>query len=88
MKKNEDSIKSDLNRIDALKDNEIDYTDSPELDDSFFSKTILTLPHKKDSVTLRIDHEVLEFFKRQGPHYQTRINAVLKSYVEAKQSNH
>jgi uncharacterized protein (DUF4415 family) len=81
MPKNKKSIKSDLERIDKLTDREIDYSDIPELDASFFTRTVVTLPHKKDSVTLRIDHEVLEFFKQQGARYQTRINAVLKAYV-------
>lgn len=38
----------------------------------------------KDRVTLRVDREVLRWFRRQGPGYQTRINAVLRAYWEAK----
>lgn len=79
------SIMSDLKKVDAMKDEDIDYSDIPPLDDSFFEKTIIELPKPKDSITLRLDHEVLEWFKQQGRGYQTRINAVLKSYVKAQQ---
>ena len=37
----------------------------------------------KTSISLRVDAEVLEWFKAQGPGYQTRINAVLKAYKDA-----
>lgn len=67
-----------------MNDSDIDYSDIPELDESFFYKATITLPHKKDSITLRLDHDILEFFKHGGPKYQTRINAVLRAYVEAQ----
>ena len=79
------SISSDLTKLDKMSDLDIDYSDIPELDNSFFTKSIITLPKKKDSVTLRIDHDVLEFLKHQGKGYQTLINAILKMYVHAKQ---
>ena len=75
------SIASDLKKVDQMKENEINYSDIPPLDDSFFEKQLVSLPKKKDSITLRIDHDVLEFFKHQGRGYQTLINAVLKTYV-------
>ena len=77
------SISSDLKRLDKMTDAEIDYSDSPPLDESFFTKQTVMLPQKKDSITLRIDHDVLEFFKHQGRGYQTLINAILKLYVQA-----
>jgi uncharacterized protein (DUF4415 family) len=79
------SISSDLKKLDKMTDEDIDYSDIPPLDESFFKKEIVALPQKKDSITLRIDHDVLEFFKHQGRGYQTLINAVLKTYVHAKQ---
>lgn len=66
-----------------MTDADIDYSDIPPLDDDFFTKATITLPQKKDSVTLRIDHDVLEFFKLKGKGYQTLINAVLKVYAHA-----
>jgi len=76
------SIKSDLARIDALKDGDIDYSDIPRLDDSFFKRPAVQLPQPKKSITIRIDPEVLEWFRAKGTRYQTRINAVLKAYVQ------
>ena len=71
-------------RIDALKDQEIDYSEIPELGDDFFKSAVLRMPEPKALVTLRLDRDVLEWFKKQGPRYQTRINALLRAYVEAK----
>ncbi len=82
------SISSDLKRLDKMTDSDIDYSDIPPLDESFFKKEMVTIPQKKDSITLRIDHDVLEFFKHQGRGYQTLINAVLKTYAHAKQKKH
>jgi uncharacterized protein (DUF4415 family) len=79
-------ISSDLKKIDKMTDQDIDYSDIAELDDSFFKKEKVVLPHKKDSITLRVDHDVLEFFKHQGKGYQTLINAVLKTYVNTHQN--
>ena len=76
------SIKSDLKRVDAMKDRDIDYSDIPRLDDSFFKRPLAELPKPKKPITIRIDPEVLEWFQSKGPRYQTRINAVLKAYVQ------
>lgn len=43
----------------------------------------LPLPRKKTQIALRLDDDVLTWFKEQGPGYQTRINAVLKAYKDA-----
>lgn len=85
MRKNKKSIKSDIKRLDRMSDKDIDYSDIPALDDTFFTAMKIELPAKKDIVTIRIDHDVLEWFKESGKGYQTRINAVLKSYVRAHQ---
>ncbi len=83
MREKEKFIKSDLKRLDALKDKEINYSDSPALDNSFFERATVEFPKPKDSITLRVDHHVLEWFKNQGRGYQTKMNAVLKAYVQA-----
>jgi uncharacterized protein (DUF4415 family) len=79
--------RTDWDRIDKMKDDEIDYSDIPELDDTFFKNAKLSMPRHKDSVTLRIDHDVLEWFKKLGKGYQTKINAVLKTFVRASHHN-
>ena len=76
--------RTDWARVDALRDQEIDYSEIPELGDDFFKSAVLRMPEPKTLVTLRLDRDVLEWFKKQGPRYQTRINALLRAYVEAK----
>ena len=79
------SIKSDLVRLDALRDEDIDYSDSPELDESFFEKATVQWPPHKKQLTIRLDEDLLNWLKDQGPGYQTRINAILRAYYEAHQ---
>lgn len=79
------SIKSDLPRIDAMNDEDIDYSDSPETNEDFWKAATVNSPAVKHQVTLRIDPDIIDFFKARGKGYQTRINAVLRSYVKAHQ---
>ena len=74
---------TDLERLDAMLDEDIDTSDIPPLDEDFFSRATLRLPERKASVTLRLDKEVLDWFKKQGKGYQTRMNAVLRAYMKA-----
>jgi uncharacterized protein (DUF4415 family) len=73
---------SDVKRLRNLKDEEIDYSGIPELDEDFFKKAVIVLPQPKASVSIRLDQEVLDWFKSQGKGYQTRINALLRAYME------
>jgi uncharacterized protein (DUF4415 family) len=50
-----------------------------------WSKAEIVVPPKKKAISIRVDPDVLDFFKNEGPGYQRRINAVLRSYVEQKQ---
>ncbi|MBK5275546.1 MAG: BrnA antitoxin family protein [Desulfuromonadales bacterium] len=77
------SSRTDLERVTKMKDEEIDYSDIPPLRDDFFKEAHIRWPEKKKQVTLRIDPDVIEFFKMQGKGYQSMINAVLRKYVEA-----
>ncbi len=65
------------------KKNSIDYSDIPETDEKFWANAKVNLPKTKQSLTLRLDPEVINWFKKNGKGYQTKINAVLKSYIEA-----
>ena len=69
-----------------MREEDIDFSDVPALGEDFFKRATLRLPQGKKMVTLRLDPDVLEWFKHQGKGYQTRINAVLRMYVEAKSS--
>ncbi len=66
----------------AMKDEDIDYSDIPELDDAFWEEARVVVPPEKKRITIRLDRDVVDYFQSQGAGYQTRMNAVLKSYVE------
>ena len=95
MKKNSTSQKSatDWKRIQAMTDNDIDLSDSPEVTPEQFAKAIIRRGLKpktrKAQLTLRVDDDVLGWFRAQGRGYQTQINTLLRAYMEAHQSaNH
>lgn len=74
-----------LKELADLPDEDIDFSDIPEADAAFWKNAQLRLPgaEPKAPVSIRLDRDVLDFFKATGRGYQTRINAVLRSYVEA-----
>ena len=59
--------------------------DAPEieLDEEFWRNARIVVPPGKKSVHLRVDADVLAWFRAQGRGYLTRMNAVLRSYMEA-----
>ena len=62
-----------------MKDNEIDYSEIPELGSEFFSKANVRWPPEKRQLTVRIDADVLEWLKGQGSGYQSRLNEILRA---------
>ena len=80
---------TDWARVDALTDEEIDFSDSPEITPEMFAKAVvrrgLKSKSKKMQLTLRVDSDVVTWFKEQGQGYQSRINALLRAYMEAHQ---
>ena len=79
------SMGEQLKKLSSMKDNEIDYSDTPELDENFFKNAELFHKPNKQAVTIRYDQDVIDFFKHQGKGWQTKMNAVLKTYVKAHQ---
>ncbi|MBF0481962.1 MAG: BrnA antitoxin family protein [Desulfovibrionaceae bacterium] len=85
--------KTDLKVLDKLTDAEVTRRaksdpDNLPLDREFFDiakriKLEDLMPEQKQQVTLRLDADVLVWFKRQGKGYQTRINAALRAFKEA-----
>ena len=49
-----------------------------------WTKSVIGLPVRKDPVTLRIDHNVLEWFRTPGKGYQTMMNNVLRAFVQTR----
>jgi uncharacterized protein (DUF4415 family) len=67
-----------------MKDAEIDYSDIPPLDRSFFTKATATWPPAKQQLTIRLDADVLNWLKSHGRGYQTRINRILRAAMESQ----
>jgi len=76
--------RTDWAKIKAMKDRDIDFSDAPELDDDFFAEAKLW-PGKKKQITIRLDPDVLDYFKTKDRGYQSSINATLRRYMEAQQ---
>lgn len=78
-----DTSRTDWKKLSDMQDDQIDTSDIPELDEEFFNTAEIRLPNKQ-SVTIRLDSDVLEWFKSQGQGYQTRINHLLRKYMESQ----
>lgn len=83
---------TDWDRLASMTDQDIDLSDTPELTPEMFAKAVvrqgLKPAPKKEQLTLRLDADVLDWFKSQGRGYQTRINALLRAYMEANVEHH
>jgi uncharacterized protein (DUF4415 family) len=77
--------RTDWKRVDATRDEEIDYSDNPEWTPEDFAKAVVRVGFKpvppKQQITLRIDADVLEWFRARGAGYQTQINGLLRAYM-------
>lgn len=77
-----------LEELATRSDKQIDYSDIPELDEAFFEKVKLVRPAAdKRQITIRIDADVLDWFRGQGKDYQTHMNAVLKAYMLSERNS-
>jgi uncharacterized protein (DUF4415 family) len=68
-----------------MRDEDIDFTDNPEWTPEAFAKAIVRVNFKpvppKEQITLRLDADVLQWFRARGAGYQTQINALLRAYM-------
>jgi len=69
-----------------MNDRDIDYSDIPPLDKSFFTKATAAWPPTKQQLTIRLDADVLTWLKSHGRGYQTRINRILRVAMESQVS--
>lgn len=74
-----------LEEIQNIPDEEIDTSDISELDDRFWETAKMVAPTSKKAVSIRLDSDILDWFKSQGKGYQSTINKVLRTYVNHQQ---
>jgi uncharacterized protein (DUF4415 family) len=82
--------RADLARLRRISEREIKATSPPELadlPDDFWDDATVVEPSAKQPISLRVDTDVLRWFKTQGPRYQSRINAVLRSYMTQRRQS-
>lgn len=70
-------------RLDTLTDETIDTSDIPPLTESFFSRATVRARSQRIAITLKLDPEVLAWFRAQGPEWEQHVNAALRLYAEA-----
>jgi uncharacterized protein (DUF4415 family) len=77
--------KTDLEKLRSLTDEEIDASiagDPDWSDEWIWSEGVVVIPPKKKAISIRVDEDVLDYFRKQGSGYQRRMNAVLRSYMD------
>jgi uncharacterized protein (DUF4415 family) len=81
--------RTDWNYLDRVTDAEIEASiandpDWQEFKNIDWSKAVLVIPPKKKAISIRVDEDVLDYFRKEGDGYQRRMNAVLRSYMQQK----
>ena len=80
--------KTDWKAVDKLTDADIEEAVRNDPDavplDIDWSEAVLVIPPKKKAISIRVDEDILDYFKKQGSGYQRRINAVLRAFVTEK----
>ncbi|OLP55367.1 3-oxoacyl-ACP synthase [Rhizobium rhizosphaerae] len=71
-----------LDELAALPDSQVDTSDIPELDETFWRNSQTVEPEGTEQITLRVKKSVLQAFRNTGKGYQTRMNAALESYAQ------
>ena len=81
--------RADLDRLRGMSEEQISETTPPELADlpaDFWDDAEVVEPQPKEAISLRVDADVLAWFRAEGPRYQSRMNAVLRSYMTSIES--
>jgi uncharacterized protein (DUF4415 family) len=82
------TLKTDWEQVDAATDTQVREAieadpDAHPTNEEFWNTAKVVLPRPKETITIRLDADVLEWFRKRGKGYQTRINAILRSYMLA-----
>jgi uncharacterized protein (DUF4415 family) len=83
---------TDWKRLRTMTDEEVHaaITADPDIeptDEAFWKKATVVMPRRKETVTMRLDADLLEWFRGERG-YQTRINAILRAYMNAQKHHH
>ena len=73
-----------LKEIEAIQDKEIDYSEIPEADESFWQRVELQMPQPKKGIYIRLDTDIIDWLKSKGKGYQTRMNAMLRELMRSE----
>jgi len=73
--------KTDWARLDAMTDEDIDYSDIPATDAEFWKDAKVIMPQGKKRVSIEVDRDVLNWFKSRGQDYQSRMSAALRQHI-------
>lgn len=76
-------FETDWATIEAMSDEEIDYSDIPPLTDEFFENATLRIPATQARNLIQLDADVMAWFREQGAEYRNTINSVLRRYIES-----
>ncbi len=81
-------LEAELEVLAAMSDEDIDTSDAPPVTDWTGARRGVFFRPVKQQLTLRLDADLIDWFRRSGDGYQTRINAALREYVKQHQNNH
>ena len=80
--------RTDWAKVDAMTEAELEASIAADRDDVHetpdWSQAVLGLPPRKEHINIRIDADVLTWFRRTGRGYQTRMNNVLRAFVQSR----
>lgn len=88
VKKMQDSkrlTRKELEAFDALKDEDINFSDIPPTDEEFWKEARVVKPARKEAISLKLDPDILEWYRARGKGYQTLMRNVLRAYMNAQE---
>lgn len=74
--------RTDWAALEAMKDEDIDYSDIPPLTEEFFEKAKLRVPATQTRNLIQLDPDIMMWFQAQGLEYNALINAILRRHIE------
>ncbi|MDY7016568.1 MAG: BrnA antitoxin family protein [Cyanobacteriota bacterium] len=76
--------RTDWTALEEMTDDEIDYSDLAPLDEDFFEKAVLRIPAEQARNLIQLDPDIMAWFRAQGEDNKTRINTILRRYIESQ----